>query len=349
MRPSLSVVLAGAIFIAGHPSDLLSQQSRYTLSGQEIAIYNLAGQFRVEAGTGNDVVVEVTRVGDDAAQLRVETGEIRGANTLRVIYPGRRVVYADSRGTTNLSVREDGTFGGERGGGRHSSVRISSSGDGVEAHANIRVLVPSGRRLSLYLGAGKVDVTNVTTQLLVDVASASVSARGVRGALMVDAGSGDVEIADATGDLMLDTGSGEVRVSGAKGGRHNIDTGSGSVNVTNMEGDRIVIDVGSGDVNVRGLKASDVRLDSGSGSIDAELTGTVRDLIVDTGSGDVTLRLPKDFGAEVEIDTGSGSIRSSFPVTTQELKSDALRGRIGNGGTRLRIDTGSGSVQLLQL
>ena len=105
------------------------------------------------------MVVEVTRGGNDASQLRVETGEIRGWNTLRVIYPGKRVVYPDAGGSTNLSVREDGTFGGDNSGWRNN-VRIASSGSGLEAHANMRVLVPAGRRLSLYLGAGKVDVTN---------------------------------------------------------------------------------------------------------------------------------------------------------------------------------------------
>jgi lia operon protein LiaG len=348
MRTPTLPIAIGAIVLAGAPSLLQSQAQRYGLGGTDVAIYNLAGELRVESSTGNEVVVEVTRGGDDASQLRVETGEIRGWNTLRVIYPGKRIVYPDAHGSTNLSVREDGTFGGDNSGWR-SSVRIASSGSGLEAHADVRVLVPAGRRLSLYLGAGKVNVTNVASRMLIDVSSASVSARGVRGSLLVDAGSGDVDIAEVEGNLSLDTGSGEVRVTGTKGTTHNIDTGSGGVSITGLEGDRIVIDVGSGNVNVRGLKASTVRLDSGSGSVDAELTGAVRDLVVDTGSGDVTLRLPKEFGAEVEIDTGSGSIRSSFPVVTQELKGDALRGRIGDGSARVRIDTGSGSVQLLQL
>ncbi len=348
MRTLSRLTLAAAI-LAGTPALLLSQAQRYPLSGDDVAIYNLVGELRVEAGTGGNVVVEVTPAGPDAAQLRVESGELRGRQTLRVIYPSRRIIYRDLEGSrTTLSVRDDGTFGGERS-GWGNQVRISDEGSGLEAHANIRVLVPAGRRVSLNLAAGTVAISNVDARLLVDVASASVSARSVRGVLSVDAGSGDIEIADMNGELELDTGSGNVRITNAKGTRHNIDTGSGGVNINGLEGDRLVVDVGSGDIEVRGVRAGTVRLDSGSGSVDAELAANVRDLVIDTGSGDVTLRLPKTFGADLEIDTGSGSIRTGFPIVTQEFRRDALRGRIGDGSARVRIDTGSGSVQLLQL
>jgi lia operon protein LiaG len=346
---TLSRLTLAAVALAASPLLLFAQGQRRTLPGDDVAIYNLAGEMRVEAGTGNEVVVEVTTAGPDAGQLKIESGELRGRSTLRVIYPGRRVIYREMEGSsTTLSVREDGTFGGDHS-GWGDRVRISDGGSGIEAHANLRVLVPAGRRVWLNLAAGRVSITNVNARLVVDVASASVAARGVRGALSVDAGSGDVEVAEMNGDLEVDTGSGSVRVTGVKGTRHNIDTGSGGVTATGIEGERLIVDVGSGDIHVRDVRASTIRLDSGSGSVDAELAGTVRDLVIDTGSGDVTLRLPKTFGADVEIDTGSGSIRTGFPIVTQEFKRDALRGRIGDGSARVRIDTGSGSVQLLQL
>lgn len=349
MRLTSCLLAAITLPALGLSSAAAQQPVRHTLTGEAIAIYNLAGQMRVEAGSGNSVVVEVQLLGRDASKLKVETGPMRGRSTLRVIYGEDRIVYPALEGSsTNLSVREDGTFsdGDSRGGER---VRISGSGSGLEAHADVRVLVPEGQRLAVYLAAGKVAVTNVNAHLVVDVASADVTARGVRGVLAVDAGSGNVDVNQMEGDLDLDTGSGEVRVTNARGSRHRIDTGSGSVVIDGLQGDRIVVDVGSGNVEVRGLRASTIRLDSGSGSVDAELTGDVRDLVVDTGSGDVTLRFPKDFGAEVDVDTGSGSIRSAFPITTRELQRDALRGTIGDGRARVRVDTGSGSVQLLQI
>ena len=65
-----------------------AQTERKTLSGQSIAVYNIAGKVSIEPGTGSDVVVEITRGGRDAAKLSVSVGDVRGANALRIIYPG---------------------------------------------------------------------------------------------------------------------------------------------------------------------------------------------------------------------------------------------------------------------
>src|SRR5688500_12942567 len=90
---------------------LVAQTETRTIKGTHVAIYNLVGRLRALPGTGNDVVVEITRLGPDAAKLRVETGPIRGRETLRIVYPSDRIVYRDIRGRrTGMRVREDGTF-----------------------------------------------------------------------------------------------------------------------------------------------------------------------------------------------------------------------------------------------
>ena len=76
---------------------------RHTLRGTRVAIYDLVGDVRIVEGTGRDVVVEVTRQGSDASQLRVETGDI-GAPTLRV-FPSTESVTATSTATTHPDLR----------------------------------------------------------------------------------------------------------------------------------------------------------------------------------------------------------------------------------------------------
>jgi hypothetical protein len=69
------------------------QTERVTLDGREVAVYNLVGSLRVEGGSGDRVVVEVTRVGADARRLTLETGDVRGRPALRVRYPEDRIAY----------------------------------------------------------------------------------------------------------------------------------------------------------------------------------------------------------------------------------------------------------------
>ncbi|HEX8243108.1 MAG TPA: hypothetical protein VF541_06425, partial [Longimicrobium sp.] len=226
MRKTMIAACAAAAVLAAGPA---RAQERYTLEGSQVAVYNLAGQMRVEPGSGSAVVVELTRGGEDARELSIRRGEANGFRHLAVVYPGDRVVYAPLGrwSNTTVDVGSDGTFGGERGiFGRHR-VTIHGSGSGTRAWADTRVLVPAGRTVAVHLAAGRVDVTNVNGDLRVRGHAAAIHATGTRGTLNLDTGSGGIEVTDAEGDLRLDTGSGGVRVTNVRASGLNIDTGSG--------------------------------------------------------------------------------------------------------------------------
>ena len=99
------------------PTSLIAQTpDRRTIPGNDVAVYNIAGVMRVEGGTGSDVAVEVTRGGADASKLTIQTGRVRGRETLRVVYPDRRIVYRQGewyrgRSRTTLRVDDDTTRG----------------------------------------------------------------------------------------------------------------------------------------------------------------------------------------------------------------------------------------------
>src|SRR5438876_9996 len=286
---SLTVpILAFSAFVANPGLAVSQQPERHTISGDDIAVYNLVGVARIEGGSGSAVVVELSRSGRDLDKLRVETGPVRGRETLRVIYPDDAIVYRglDFDGNTTLDVREDGTFNdreGHRSGGGHR-VRISGSGRGLEAHADLRVAIPAGRRVAVYLAVGRVFVSNVDGDLQVDVSAANVTADHTKGSLRIGTGSGDVKVADAEGDVTLDTGSGNVIVAGAHGRQLKLDTGSGDVSAERVEVDVLKVDTGSGNVTASGVKSPDANIDTGSGNVRLELLADLESLYGDTGS-----------------------------------------------------------------
>jgi len=346
---AVPIVALGALLA---PGLAVSQQpERHTISGDNVAVYNLVGVTRIEGGSGSGVVVELTRGGRDLDKLRVETGPVRGRETLRVIYPDDDIVYRglDFDGNTTLDVREDGTFNdheGRRSGGGHR-VRISGSGRGLEAHADLRVAIPPGKRVAVYLAVGRVFASNVDGDLQVDVSAANVTADHTKGSLRIDTGSGDVKVTDAAGDVTLDTGSGNVIVTAAHGRQLKLDTGSGDVTAERVEVDVLKVDTGSGNVTASGVKAPDANIDTGSGNVRLELLTDIESLSVDTGSGDVSLTLPPQFGAHVDIETGSGGIElRGVSIQTTRLEREHLVGDIGDGKGRLKIETGSGGITL---
>jgi lia operon protein LiaG len=329
------------------------QTERFTLDGREVAVYNLVGTMKVEGGGGDKVVVEVTRAGADAGRLKIETGDVRGRSSLRVRYPEDRIVYPqlNNYGRSTFSVNDDDTFGdgGERNWGRdRRRIEVRSSGPGLEAHADLRILMPKGKSLFVRNGVGETTIDNVDGQLHASVASARVRASHVRGSMSLDTGSGGIEVTDMTGDLNLDAGSGGVTLDGVRGGSLHMDVGSGSLRGRAIDVSEIVADVGSGGVRLASVKTPKLHLETGSGGSDVELLAPADEISIEAGSGGVTLRLPAATGATVDIETGSGGIESDFDVRVSRMERHALRGTVGDGRARIKIESGSGSIRLLK-
>ena len=339
-----SALTLGAVVSINGVAELSGQETA-RISGDRVAVYNLAGEVEVVRGGGSDVVVTVSRGGDDAERLTVETGRIDGLETLRVVYPDDQIVYREmGRGSsTELRVRDDGTFG--NGGDR---VRIRGSGDGLEAWADLRIEVPQGTDLAVYVAVGHVQAADVQGTLLLDTHSGRVDARNIVGDLTVDTGSGAVEVDGVEGSVSVDTGSGRVTVNNASGAALEVDTGSGSVRGEELAFDRVGVDTGSGSIRLERVSARDLNLDTGSGSVDLELMTDVDRLEVDTGSGSVTVRIPDSLGAEVELDTGSGGIDLDVELSSARLRRDHATGQIGDGQGTIKLDTGSGGIRLLR-
>lgn len=340
------LTLAAATLLA----DPSAAQEVHRVSGRDVAVYNLVGHARVVRGSGSDVVVRVTRGGADASRLSVETGNVDGRQTLRILYPDDRIIYDEmGRGSrTTVRVRDDGTFWGRSGGSRGDAVEIRGSGSGLEAWADLVVEVPAGTRIAVNVAVGEMEAEGLQSDARLATGSGSVDARDITGSLEVDTGSGSATVSSIRGNLSVDTGSGSVRVQDVEGDEVEIDTGSGGVRGGGLSAAQLRVDTGSGSIELDAVSAPEVVLDTGSGSVDIELLRDVDLLDVDTGSGSVTVRAPEDLGAQVEIETGSGGIDMDFAVQVRSIRRDHVQGTLGDGRGTIRIDTGSGGIRLLK-
>jgi hypothetical protein len=328
MRTTVGLAIAALL-----PTHLAAQaKGSYALRGERPTIYNLAGTVRVEPGTGDAVVVEVSPGGADAAGLRVAQGPLRGRETLRVIYPGDRIRYPGSGAgsNTSLRVRNDGTFGDADGNDDDSGRRVRISNAGDEAWADLRIAVPAGHRMALRLAVGTVTLSNVDGRIEVSAQAGPISATGGRG------------------ELGLETGSGGIEVTRFQGEHLAAETGSGDVSATGLEAREVSIETGSGDVRLSEIKAPALSVETGSGGVTVDLRSDVETLTVETGSGNVSLTAPESLGARLHIETGSGDIDSDFPVNVTQTARDQLTGTVGNGRGTISVETGSGSVRLLK-
>jgi len=198
--------------------------------------------------------------------------------------------------------------------------------------SRIEVRMPAGASLVVDVVSAQVDIEGLASpRLVVDSVSGDVRLRATRAAeARFDLVSGDLEGDLDSADISVDTVSGDVRLSGRGGGELGVDSVSGDTELEYDSLRRAIMDSVSGDVSLRTALAP-------SGRISA-----------DTVSGGVQLRLPADTSARLSVETFSGSISSPVgKVKTEKYGPGAtLDAQLGAGDGELKLVTFSGGVRL---
>lgn len=163
-------------------------------------------------------------------------------------------------------------------------------------------------------------------------------------------GDGTLLARDLSGRIDLRTGDGGVRVRGLDG-EITMTTGDGNVSATDLAG-QVSVRTGDGSVELAGrfdaLTAhtgdGNIRIDAHSGSV------VRREWSITSGDGPVTLRLPRDFDADLDARTGDGQITTSGVILDAQSEPGErriLRGRLGSGGDVLLLRTGDGPIAII--
>ena len=129
---------------------------------------------------------------------------------------------------------------------------------------------------------------------------------------------------------------------------------SGDVRLDDVVANLVEAHTVSGDVELTGIKADEVVAETVSG--DVEFSGDIRprgNYDMKTLSGDVTMRIPKNSGAQITGASFSGDFNTSFPITTTATSKYTSRkrinGTIGDGSARIRVESFSGDVNLKEI
>jgi hypothetical protein len=162
--------------------------------------------------------------------------------------------------------------------------------------------------------------------------------------LAVHTGDGNIRVDNVSGNLQLETKDGDVRIRDVEGSLH-AETHDGNVNVTGRF-DLLSLHTGDGDIDAELAASSGLQSatsQSGGRQSGASQTGWM----VRTGDGNVRLRLPDNFAADLDVHSGDGNVRVDFPITTAASTGEnSLRGKINGGGVSLEVRTGDGDIRV---
>jgi DUF4097 and DUF4098 domain-containing protein YvlB len=125
---------------------------------------------------------------------------------------------------------------------------------------------------------------------------------------------------------------------------------SGDIDISSVRGQMHASTV-SGDLTVSELTGT-LSASSVSGSVYAEIARIEGrgDMKFSSVSGNVNVKAPI-MNADIEMSTISGALDTNFPIQVQSEQygpGRSARGRVGSGGTNLRISTISGKVSLMK-
>jgi hypothetical protein len=229
---------------------------------------------------------------------RTQHRVIRGASGIDVVDSGHAdvVVEAGTGPDVTVDTVARGSFRAPRldvavdG----SSIRLAGGcGPVIFGHcqAAMTVRVPAGAAVTLHSGEGDLHLD------------------GLSGPVRVDAGAGDISASELSGPVALQTGSGDIDA-------HDL---TGAVTLASS----------SGDVAGDGLSGARAKASSGDGDVELLFSGPPSTADVETGSGDVTVVVPR--GPAYSVDAVSASGDRSGDVASTPGADHAIRARTGSG------------------
>jgi DUF4097 and DUF4098 domain-containing protein YvlB len=143
------------------------------------------------------------------------------------------------------------------------------------------------------------------------------------------------------------TGDGHLGVQSVQGDLH-VRTGNGSIELEGVNG-RIDASSGDGGIDIDGA-IEQLHARSGDGHVRVRASSPIAasaDWQISTGDGSVVVELPSGSGADLDATTGDGHVEVRglpFDGATDRRARRTAHGRIGNGGGRVSIRTGDGSI-----
>ncbi|MGH9888479.1 MAG: DUF4097 family beta strand repeat-containing protein, partial [bacterium] len=212
----------------------------------------------------------------------------------------------DKNGTVSLSAANGDIVVN---GWSRSEIRIRAVSDDdnirfTGSSARVTLEVAGGRRssdtrfeLSVPYGVR----VNAQTQ------SGDITVRGTRGPVEAHAQNGDVDVEEVVTRLDITSLNGDVGARNVSGDA-TVNSTNGEVRLTDVRGSVDVATV-SGDVDLRGIAAKIVRAKAVSGDVTFEgVIDPAGRYELNSHSGDIRLRIPRDASAQLTVSTWSGSI-----------------------------------------
>ena len=231
--------------------------------------------------------------------------------------------------------------------GRHVEVTSDRKAAGVAVH--LTVTLPYGIRSSFRQAVGSVRCAALRGHMSVEIREGDIHIERYFGVLEARAAGGSVEVVSFQGErLNVETTSGNMQLTEIRADDAHVRSNSGAIHIAAMTAKQLLVESVSGSVKMDGAEAANLDVKTGSGDVNLatrlQRTGQV---VIESASGDVTLRVGRLTYFQLEAETKSGQVKTlgvSLDVIEENGSVVKLRRGRGGGGADVRVVAAGGSL-----
>lgn len=316
------IVISPAAHLGNKVFDLKINLPRQTelsleLRNGDISISNVTGAVSVKNGGGD---VSISQVGPLTLAMGggdMSVSKVSGNVTLKA-------------GGGDLSIHEvNGAVSLSMGGG---DISISQVGE-----------------LDARIGGGDISVKEVKGSVTVNTTAGDMSLSAVHGNVTIQGGNGDLSLHDVDGNVKVTRSNGDVGLKNIAGSV-DIQLISGDVGGAGLRGTVSITSV-NGDVSLKDISSNVVEVTTTSGDVyvrtNIGANGRYR-LKSTTGDVDMVIQ-PNPPGFNATLSSYAGSMETDFQLENSTSTNRNLRGKVGDGGTEINLDSFNGEVHLRKM
>lgn len=155
---------------------------------------------------------------------------------------------------------------------------------------------------------------------------------------------GDIYADDIRGKSSISTSDGDIRLASVSGSELAIRTSDGDISADDLTADHSQVQTSDGSITLRNVSGA-LTAKTSSGNLDVSLHGPAHDVSLRTGDGDIYIRVPSDYAAELYMKGESVRIASGLDFDGS-LEENVADGRVNGGGPALEARSSDGEVVL---
>jgi len=223
-----------------------------------------------------------------------------------------------------------------------------------------KLYVPASVTTELATSGGSIHISGMSGNQDFSTSGGSLHIKDVTGKIDGRTSGGSINLVNSTNEVELSTSGGSINASHCKG-KIRLSTSGGSLNLEDLDGDiRATTSGGSiggrniggelsthtsgGSIHLNDLTCS-IEASTSAGSIDVSIKTLGKYVRLSNSGGHIDLEIPKGKGVDLDI-SGYKIKTDSMENFSGKMSDDEIDGKLNGGGVSVKINAGSGRVNL---